>query len=148
VDGQNRPPRIADRDVDEDGWDVIHAGMNVLDEQKRQQVLALGRMGWSRRRIERVTGVRPGDGQRGEWPAKAATRPEVSTDSGRSKPATTEERSTDSGIARWPPAPKRSPRSSACEPFRELITEALARGRNAMAIWQDLVDDHGFARGT
>ena len=25
-----------------------------------------------------------------------------------------------------------------------MITEALARGRNAMAIWQDLVDDHGF----
>jgi hypothetical protein len=27
---------------------------------------------------------------------------------------------------------------------RELITEALRRGRNAMAVWQDLVDDHGF----
>ena len=31
-----------------------------------------------------------------------------------------------------------------CEPYRELIVEALSRGRNAMAIWQDLVDDHGF----
>lgn len=28
--------------------------------------------------------------------------------------------------------------------YRELIAEALGRGRNAMAIWQDLVDDHGF----
>jgi hypothetical protein len=28
--------------------------------------------------------------------------------------------------------------------IRELIAEALGRGRNAMAIWQDLVDDHGF----
>jgi len=27
---------------------------------------------------------------------------------------------------------------------REIIAEALARGRNAVAIWQDLVDDHGF----
>jgi len=26
-----------------------------------------------------------------------------------------------------------------------VISEALDRGRNAMAIWQDLVDDHGFA---
>jgi hypothetical protein len=26
-----------------------------------------------------------------------------------------------------------------------VIAEALGRGRNAMAIWQDLVDDHGFA---
>jgi hypothetical protein len=33
---------------------------------------------------------------------------------------------------------------SACEPYRELIERALSRGRNAMAIWQDLVDDHGF----
>ena len=32
----------------------------------------------------------------------------------------------------------------ACEPYRELIVEALGRGRNAMANWQDLVDDHGF----
>jgi len=26
-----------------------------------------------------------------------------------------------------------------------VIVEALARGRNAMAIWQDLVDGHGYA---
>ena len=31
---------------------------NVLAEDKRQQVLALGRLGWSLRRIERATGVR------------------------------------------------------------------------------------------
>ena len=40
--------------------------------------------------------------------------------------------------------PSRAPRASACEPYRELIVEALGRGRNAIAIWQDLVDDHGF----
>ena len=40
--------------------------------------------------------------------------------------------------------PERAPSASACEPYRELIAEALGRGRNAMAIWQDLVDDHGF----
>src|SRR4029079_11640460 len=39
----------------------------------------------------------------------------------------------------------RAPSASACEPYRELISEALRRGRNAMAIWQDLVDDAGFA---
>ena len=32
-------------------------------------------------------------------------------------------------------------------PYRELIDEALGRGRNARAIWQDLVDDHGFTAG-
>jgi transposase len=41
-------------------------------------------------------------------------------------------------------APGRALSASACEPYRELIVEALGRGRNAMAIWQDLVDDHGF----
>jgi hypothetical protein len=31
---------------------------NVLSEEKRQQVIALGRLGWSLRRIEQETGVR------------------------------------------------------------------------------------------
>jgi len=31
---------------------------NVLNEQKKQQVIALGRLGWSLRRIQRNTGVR------------------------------------------------------------------------------------------
>ncbi len=43
--------------------------------------------------------------------------------------------------------PTRAPRASACEPYRELVVDALGRGRNAMAIWQDLVDDHGFPAG-
>jgi transposase len=52
--------------------------------------------------------------------------------------------STDFG--QWP-KPGRAPASSACEPYRELIEEAASRGRNAMGIWQDLVDDHGFRSG-
>jgi len=31
---------------------------NVLNEEKQQQVLGLGRLGWSLRRIESATGVR------------------------------------------------------------------------------------------
>jgi len=31
---------------------------NVLNEEKKQQVIALGRLGWSLRRIQRNTGVR------------------------------------------------------------------------------------------
>jgi len=34
---------------------------------------------------------------------------------------------------------------SACEPYREVIELGLSRGRNAMAIWQNLVSQHGFA---
>jgi transposase len=35
--------------------------------------------------------------------------------------------------------------ASQCEPYREGITAALERGRNAKSIWQDLVDRHAFA---
>ena len=31
---------------------------NILDDKKQQQILGLGRLGWSLRRIERATGVR------------------------------------------------------------------------------------------
>ena len=34
---------------------------------------------------------------------------------------------------------------SACEPYREAIDLGISRGRNAMAIWQDLVSEYGFA---
>ena len=130
---------------------------NVLSEHTRQEVLALGRLGWSLRRIEEATGVRretasgylkaagvPVRGRGGRpraWPPKPATTPEVSTDPPLPKPATSGEASTDSGVLG---APGRAPQASACEPYRELIVDAVGRGRNAMAIWQDLVDDHGF----
>jgi transposase len=31
---------------------------NVLNEEKKQQVIALGRLGWSLRKIQKTTGVR------------------------------------------------------------------------------------------
>jgi transposase len=133
---------------------------NVLGSDRQQQIIALGRLGWSLRRIEEATGIRretasgylraagiPIRGRGGRprtWPPNPATTPEVSTDS-TSKPATSAEVSTDSGATEAAPRPARAPSASACEPYRELIVEALQRGRNARAIWQDLVDDHGFA---
>src|SRR5438045_2477529 len=146
---------------------------NVLADDKHHQIVALGRLGWSLRRIERTTGVRretisgylkavgivvPGRGRRRASRAKPAISPaSVSTDSGRVNPAIFEAVSPDAGQAKAAtraevstdsvpiPRPARAPSASACEPYRELIAEALGRGRNAMAIWQDLVDDHGFA---
>jgi hypothetical protein len=87
------------------------AGMsNVLSDDKKQQVLALGRLGWPLRRIEDATGVRretasaylkaagiavrPPGGW-GRLPAKPAK--EVSTDSGPSGPKPAKEVSTDPG---------------------------------------------------
>ena len=45
------------------------------------------------------------------------------------------------------PLPGRSVSASACEPHREAIEVWLSRGRSAKAIWQDLVDIHGFGGG-
>src|ERR1700730_6239287 len=78
---------------------------NVLSEAKKQQVIALGRLGWPLRRIEQETGVRretagaylkaAGIGVRppGAWgrraPAKPANETEVTTGSNAAKPANT-----------------------------------------------------------
>ena len=44
----------------------------------------------------------------------------------------------------WPPAGDPTA-TSLCEPHREFIETQLRLKRNAMAIYQDLVDQHGFA---
>ena len=75
-------------------------------------------------------------------PAKPAI--EVTTDSSTAKPATEAAVTTDCSPPAPPPRPTRSPTASACEPYREAIEIGLGRGRNAVAIWQDLVTDYGF----
>lgn len=126
---------------------------NVLGSEKREQVVALGRLGWSLRRIQSETGVHRetvgaylkaagvairGPGRWGRPPPKPTKQ--TSTGSApESKPAI--ETSTDPS---WPPVPGRSPQASACEPYREWIEAGARQGRTAMSIWQDLVDDHGF----
>src|SRR5881409_609959 len=122
---------------------------NLLSDAKKQQVIALGQLGWTLRRIQAATGVRRETagaylkaaglavrpaGRRGHPPKPAI---EVSTD-----PVTLEVVPPTPSV--WPPRPQRAPAASACEPYRELIELAVARGRNAVAIWRDLVDDHGF----
>jgi len=136
---------------------------NVLSDDKQQQVLTLGRLGWSLRRIEAATGVRRETaslyfkaagisvGPSGRWGHRTAKPAiEVITGSepkfsvgGDSKPAieviTGSAPSDENRVL-----PGRSPSASACEPYREIIEAGLERGRNAMAIWQDLVTEHGF----
>jgi transposase len=150
-----------------------------LNEETKQQIISLGRVGWSLRRIQKETGVRretaaaylktagiafrPPGGWGRQPPAKPAN--EVTTDSAASKPvnqATTDaapakpanEVITDFGgelgegaTAAPEPQFERSPSASACAPYLEAIELGLSRGRNAMAIWQDLVDTCGFAAG-
>jgi transposase len=140
---------------------------NVLSEEQKQQVIALGRLGWSLRRIERETRVRretisaylkeagvalrPPRGRRIR--AKPASRAgEVPPDPTPAKPASEfEEVTPDSGgestgenPVQAEAKPDRRFSASACEPYREAIEVGLSKGRNAKAIWQDLVDGHGF----
>src|ERR1035437_6379204 len=73
---------------------------NVLNEEKKQQVLALGRLGWSLRRIQQATRIRRETASAYLKAAGIAVRPpsgwgrcapkpanEVITDSGAAKPA-------------------------------------------------------------
>ena len=126
--------------------------VNVLSEEKKQQVIALGRLGWSLRRIQQATRIRRETAARYLKAAGIATRPPGGW--GRRAPAakpaievTTDFGGVSTGATVPEPQPDRSPSSSACEPYREVIELGLSRGRNAMAIWQDLVDGHGFAAG-
>src|SRR5215467_4294906 len=126
---------------------------NILSQEKKQQVIALGKLGWSLRRIEEATGVRretasaylrtagvvvylPGWGRRA--PAKPAIQPTLGRES---KPAIQATPDFYAAFSRKPPVP------STCEVYRELIEHGLARGRNGKAIWQDLVSEHGFTGG-
>lgn len=156
---------------------------NVLKEESKQQVIALGRLGWSLRRIQKETGIRretvsaylkaagvelrPPRARR--LRPKAASSPGVViTDSDGGEPADpvidagldaakpasqaaeviTDSASTAAGLAAAsPPQPSRSRSSSPCEAYRDAIELGLSRGRNAKAIWQDLVDTCQFAAG-
>ena len=156
---------------------------NVLNEEKKQQVLALGRLGWSLRRIQQATHVRRETASAYLKAAGIAVRPpsgwgrcepkpanEVITDSGAAKPAIpvipdpldpnpnpnpNPENLSTKGKAKATSKPANEnevitdsavvPGPSACEPYREAIDLGINRGRNARAIWQDLVSEYGFA---
>jgi transposase len=153
---------------------------NVLSEEKKQQVIALGRLGWSLRKIQKAIGVHrttaadylraAGINLRppGAWGKSPPAKPtnEVTPDPGSAQPATEDsadpfsakpangvtpdfgaELAVSTVAAAATPQPGRSSSASACEPHREAIELWLSRGRNAKAIWQDLVDIHGFAGG-
>jgi len=116
-----------------------------LRQENKQQVLALGRLGWSLRRIQEATSVRretashylkeagialrgprqrrpPAPSSRAPTPdPKPANEPQVTTDFGGGLEA-----------AAASPPPGRSPTASACEAHREAIERGLSRGRNAM----------------
>jgi transposase len=118
-------------------------------------------------------GVRPPGAWGRRPPAKPANENGVTTGSDAAKPANTvnpnpnPENLSTRGKAKAKPAnadavttgfgvelsdsehesPQPVPSISLCEPFREAIELGLSQGRNAMAIWQDLVSESGFNGG-
>src|SRR5579863_882891 len=105
---------------------------NVLNEEKKQQAIALGRLGWSLRQIQKAIGVRRETisvylkaagvamrAPRGQIiPAKPASREDgVITDPGVELVTLAE--------AKPDPRPGRSPSSSACIPYRDVIELGL-----------------------
>jgi len=88
----------------------------------------------SQREIERVTGIdrKTIRSYEKRFAAERANSPGVATGLAEQIPPPR------------PPAPTAAGSVSSCEPHRAFIEEQLRRRRNAMAIWQDLVDQHGF----
>jgi transposase len=135
---------------------------NVLSREKREQVIALGRLGWPLRRIEEATGVRretAGDYLRsagilvrspGTWGPKSLSKAATlvttgfsgSNQANNSKPAI--EVTTGFFAGSGPPGPVGRRSSCSSDAYREWIELELSRGRNATGIFQDLVDQHGF----
>ena len=109
--------------------------VNELSMTERETILGLLRLGWSERRIAREGGhhratVRRIRHEAGLSAAKCTTPGEVPTDP---KAATASKVATDSAAAR-----------SSAAPFRAFIEGELAKRRNSAAIYQDLVEHHGF----
>jgi len=191
-----------------------------LNEQTKQQVITLGRLGWSLRRIQKATGVRretaaaylreagvgirppglwgrgsaspgnepvadlrsatAGGADAGPPPAKPAKGVTADFGAELAKPAGTYEVRADAdgatcvatiaggaegvgadpvdakpakgvtadfGVAATVATPEAPPSASACAVHRDAIEVGLSRGRNAVAIWQDLVDTRDFTGG-
>jgi len=106
--------------------------MNELSVTEEQTIVGLLRLGWSQRRIARETGhhratIRRCARTEGGTIASGAVAEEIGKSKCTSKVATD-------------PDPGRS----SCEPHRSFIEAEVNKGRNAMAIYQDLVEHHGF----
>ena len=86
------------------------------------------------REIARITGIdrKTIRSYRQRWLQQSSNSPGVATGSAEQIPPP------------WPPAPVPAA-TSLCEPHRDFIEAQLRLKRNATAIYQDLVDQHGFA---
>ena len=115
--------------------------MNVLKLQKKHTVITLLERGTSQHEINRKTGI----------DRKTVRKIALALAEANSPMATGFDNAASQIPPPWPPAPLGvSPplpkhARSACEPHREWIEAQVRMGRNAVAIYQELVDHFGFA---
>ena len=102
---------------------------NVLNEEKQQQVLALGRLGWPLRRIQQETGVRR---ETASAYLKAAGIPVRSPGAWGKRPPRAKPANEVSPDSDTPAAADRRPGGSRCEPYLEFIEASLAPRRTGM----------------
>jgi len=116
-------------------------GVNVLKDHLRITVETLLARGTTQREIERRTGV-----NRRTIRALAAKCSGVATGP-ESKCSTLATGFSGEPDQTAPPRPPALPKvaASACAPHRAFIEAQVALGRNALSIYQDLVEQHGFS---
>jgi transposase len=120
--------------------------LNVLKLHLRVTIQTLLRNGTSQHEIHRLTGVDRKTIRHYQRQIGAANSPRVATGS---SPQKTADSAAEIPPPRPPAAPVQSARvpqeaRSACEAHREWIEAQVALGRNAVSIYQDLVERHGF----
>ena len=110
--------------------------MNVLKPHKQTTIFTLLGLRKSQRDIERITGIdrKTIRSYQRQFEASRSNSPGVATDPPEQIPPP------------WPPTVVAAVTSSTskCEPHRAFIDAQLRLGRNATAVYQDLVDLHGF----
>jgi hypothetical protein len=98
---------------------------NALDKAKREQVIALGRLGWSLRRIEQATGVRRE--MAGGYLRAAGVALRAPGGWGRKPPQPVNDVTTGSLPPTTPLVTDRKRTASACEVYRKMILPELSR---------------------
>ena len=112
-----------------------------MKPNQRTTVYTLLERGSTQREIARITGIdrKTVRSYQRRWQAEQSNSPRVATGSDAVAAQTPPP---------WPPAPSSASNPAAtslCEPHRAFIEAQLRLRRNATAIYQDLVDSHGFA---
>ena len=108
-----------------------------MKPNQRATVYTLLERGSTQREIARITGIdrKTVRTYQRRWESERSNSPGVATGS---------DAETSQIAPPWPPAVMPAT-TSLCEPHREFIEAQLRLKRNAMAIYQELVDQHGFS---